>query len=84
MIDKDKKERPTRIHKKDSAFDPSYDDVAAPDTKSALGYIDHEYQRNELDESKVVRKPKEQTPGNEVEASLNPDDENDEDEVNKK
>ncbi|MDZ7835452.1 MAG: hypothetical protein U5K84_09185 [Alkalibacterium sp.] len=77
-MDKDNElKRPNRKHRNDSEFDPAYDSVVSPDTSAPLGYIKDRPLRDELDEAKVARKAKGETPGNEVEASLNPDEEND-------
>ncbi|MDN6294337.1 MAG: hypothetical protein ACTHVM_07520 [Alkalibacterium gilvum] len=76
-MDKDtERKKPHHKYEKATSFDPAHDNIVSPDTHSSLGYIEDKFDRNELDESKVVRKAKDETPGNEVEASLNPMDGN--------
>ncbi|SFC72602.1 hypothetical protein SAMN04488102_12214 [Alkalibacterium subtropicum] len=77
--------------KRDAEKIKSADNVAAPDyslpntsapnstpnPNAAMGYGKDRPVRNKLDESEVAaQRAKGETPGNEVEASLNPDEEN--------
>lgn len=76
-MDKDnERNKSQQKHDKTNSIDPTHDNIVSPDTYSSLGYIEDKFDRNELGESEVVRKAKDETPGNEVEASLNPKDEN--------
>ncbi|MCC5894801.1 MAG: hypothetical protein JJU16_05005 [Alkalibacterium sp.] len=75
-MSKDKELKRPDINSDKGKSDPAYNQVVSPDTSAPLGYIKDRPLKDKLSEEKVAEKAKGETVGNEIEKSLNPDEEN--------
>lgn len=61
------------MSRRESTFASAYDTAISPDTNAPRGYVKDKSRKDEPSDVRVIKKAEGELPGNEVEAFLNPE-----------